>query len=90
MPSWSFRRKPTSRRRAAQSAPFRPQVEKLESRRLLATLPYGALPEETAEFMLGRAAVTVVFLESNGAVDTNHEDNERFRLFRYLERHGDR
>ncbi|MFO0065666.1 MAG: protein containing Planctomycete extracellular domain protein, partial [Pirellulaceae bacterium] len=42
------------------------KLEALEERRLMAVLPYGATPRDTAEFMLGRVAVTPVFLESMG------------------------
>ena len=49
-------------------------VENLESRNLFASLPFGAQPADTAEFMLGRIAVTPVLLESNGTVDTSTEN----------------
>ncbi len=49
-------------------------VESLESRRVMASLPYGAEPEDTAEYMLGRVAVIPVLLESNGAIDPNTEN----------------
>ncbi len=49
-------------------------VESLESRRVMATLPYGAEFDDTGEFLLGRVAVTPVFLESNGAIDANTEN----------------
>jgi hypothetical protein len=37
----------------------------------MTSLPFGAMPDDTAEFMLGRVAVTPVLLESNGAIDAN-------------------
>jgi hypothetical protein len=49
-------------------------LESLEVRRVFAVLPYGAFPEDTAEFMLGTVAVTPVFLESNGQIDANTEN----------------
>ena len=49
-------------------------VEQLEVRSLFAGLPFGASPDDTAEFMLGRVAVTPVFLESNGQIDANTEN----------------
>ena len=49
-------------------------LESLESRALFAGLPFGASPDDTAEFMLGRVAVTPVFLESNGQIDANTEN----------------
>ena len=49
-------------------------LESLESRRVMATLPFGAEPDDTAEFLLGRVAVTPVFLESDGTIDANTEN----------------
>jgi hypothetical protein len=40
-------------------------VEPLEGRSLLASLPYGAMADDTGEFMLGDVLVTVVLMESN-------------------------
>lgn len=48
--------------------------ETCEPRRVFASLPFGAMPQDTAEFMLGRVAVTPVFLESNGQQDANTEN----------------
>ncbi len=36
--------------------------------------PFGADPQDTGEFFLGRVVVTPVFLESNGAVDVSTEN----------------
>lgn len=52
----------------------KPTVEKLEERALMAGLPFGAAPEDTGEFMLGRIAVTPVFIESNGQIDPSTEN----------------
>lgn len=52
----------------------KPTVEKLEERALMAGLPFGAAPEDTGEFMLGRIAVTPVFMESNGQIDPSTEN----------------
>lgn len=64
--------------RKPQKTNRRPQrrmlLESLESRNLFASLPFGALPEDTAEFFLGRVAVTPVFLESNGQIDPSTEN----------------
>lgn len=49
-------------------------VETLENRRVMASLPFGAIASDTAEFMLGKVAVTPVFLESDGQIDTSTED----------------
>ncbi len=49
-------------------------MESLESRRVMATLPYGAEADDTGEFMLGRVAVTPVFLESDGSIDASTEN----------------
>lgn len=51
-----------------------PQLEALESRQLFASLPFGAQPGDTGEYMLGRVAVTPVFLESDGTRDLNQYD----------------
>ncbi len=48
--------------------------ENLETRRLMATLPYGAQSDDLAEFMIGRIAVTPVFLESDGSIDPSTQD----------------
>ena len=49
-------------------------IESLESRRVMATLPYGAETDDTGEFLLGRVAVTPVFLESDGTIDASTEN----------------
>ncbi|MGN6545585.1 MAG: dockerin type I domain-containing protein, partial [Aureliella sp.] len=49
-------------------------LETLETRRVMTTPPFGAMPQDTGEFMLGRVAVTPVFLESNGKLDPRTED----------------
>ncbi|XZE55421.1 dockerin type I domain-containing protein [Planctomycetaceae bacterium SH139] len=50
------------------------RMEMLEGRQLLSAIPLGAMPMDTAEFMLGTVAVTPVLLESNGLVDSNTEN----------------
>ncbi len=60
--------------RRKNSALRRLKIESLEQRRLLAGLPYGAIPQDTGEYMLGRVAVTPVFLESNGQFDVSTEN----------------
>jgi Dockerin type I domain len=62
---------PARKSRIKQRRQFR--IELLESRRVMATLPYGALPEDTAEFMLGSVVVTPVFFESDGSLDDDSE-----------------
>lgn len=54
---------------ARQRRPRRLQVEPLEGRNLLAALPFGAMPDDTGEYMLGDVHVTVVLMESNNAID---------------------
>ncbi len=49
-------------------------MESLESRRVMASLPFGAEADDTGEFMLGRIAVTPVFLESDGSIDPSTEN----------------
>ncbi len=48
--------------------------ESLEERAMLAGLPYGAMPDDTMEFMLGNVVVTPVFFESDGSVDPSTEN----------------
>jgi len=82
----AFRRKSASpiaaRRRSNRNAAWktvRRSFETLESR-LPLTVPLGAQPLDTGEFMLGDIAVTVVFFESDGSIDQNQEDwNEAHR-----------
>lgn len=50
------------------------RLQALESRALLAGVPYGALAEDTAEYLIGDVHVNVVFMESTGAVDPSTED----------------
>ncbi len=69
------RRNPSCHNRRRRSAGTRTLfVEKLETRRLLTAVPYGAAPSDTGEFLLGSVLVTPVFLESNGVLDTSTED----------------
>jgi len=61
-----------SRRRAR-----RLNFEALEDRRLLAAAPFGAFPDDTAEYMLGDVLVSVVLMESStklSAVNPNTEN----------------
>jgi len=53
------------------------RIETLEPRLALAAVPFGALPDDTAEFMLGDVYVTVVLMESNDqiSVDNNNSEN---------------
>ena len=55
-------------------------IEQCESRTLFASLPFGALPHDTAEFLLGRIAVTPVLLESNGQADQNVENWDQAQI----------
>ncbi len=48
--------------------------ESLEPRCVLSGVPYGAMPNDTAEFMLGDVLVNVVLFESDGSIDLNLED----------------
>ncbi len=53
--------------------PIRLGAERLESRDLLSSVPFGAAEGDTAEFMLGDVLVTVVLMESDGSIDPNTE-----------------
>ena len=60
--------RPRNLRHRAQPARARrrvPGLEQLENRSLLAVLPYGAMPDDTGEYMLGDVLVSVVFMESD-------------------------
>lgn len=50
------------------------RLEFLEERRVLTAMPFGAVPDDLSEFMLGTVAVTPVFIESNGAIDASTEN----------------
>ena len=51
-------------------------VEVLEPRLQLTATPFGALPADTAEFLLGDVYVTVVFIESSERIDSNNDNSE--------------
>lgn len=58
-------------RRALQSRLVRRlQLESLEQRTVMTALPFGAMPDDTGEYMLGDVHVTVVLLESNNQIDS--------------------
>lgn len=76
---WISYRKPASRQRPASRSRFRcAQVERLEDRSLLASLPYGAAENDTAEFMLGKVHVSVVLMESTPTMSPG--DNGTVRI----------
>ncbi len=50
------------------------RCEALESRNLLTATPFGATPNDTAEYLLGDVLVNVVFMESDGTIDPNARD----------------
>lgn len=50
------------------------EFERLEDRRVLAAVPFGASPDDTAEVMLGDVLVSLVLIESDGSRDANSED----------------
>ncbi|MBP85811.1 MAG: hypothetical protein CMJ64_03700 [Planctomycetaceae bacterium] len=55
----------TCRKRRGSHARCRPFVEPLEPRLPMTATPFGALPQDTAEFLLGDVQVTVVLMESS-------------------------
>lgn len=78
----SFRRRKTSgitasrKRQRPRRARSLAGVERLEDRLAFSGLPYGAMPDDTAEFMLGDVYVTVVLMESStqtGPLNNNSE-----------------
>lgn len=58
--------------------PRRLGFESLEDRRLLAAAPFGAFPDDTAEFMLGDVLVTVVLMESNDNLSSVNRNSENW------------
>ncbi|MEM7475219.1 MAG: dockerin type I domain-containing protein [Planctomycetota bacterium] len=56
------------------------QLEKLECRRVLTAMPYGAMETDTGEFLLGDVAVTPVFFESNGQLDPSTENWNELKI----------
>ncbi|GAB5403866.1 MAG: dockerin type I domain-containing protein [Aureliella sp.] len=50
------------------------RLESLEERRVMTAMPFGATDQDLGEFMLGTVAVTPVFLESDGSLDTSTEN----------------
>ncbi|MEM9826900.1 MAG: protein containing Planctomycete extracellular domain protein [Planctomycetota bacterium] len=70
-------RKPANFRHAAQPRSLRRRLlsERLDARRLMAgDLPLGTTFRDTGEFLLGRVAVTPVFFDSDGSIDTETQD----------------
>jgi hypothetical protein len=67
-----FREKPypagSDRRRTGVIQRRRMWLERLEDRCLLASLPFGAMPDDTGEYMLGDVLVSVVLMESNSSL----------------------
>ena len=56
------------------------RVEQLEERTMLTSTPWGAQPDDTAEYALGDVHVNVVGFESNGTRDANTENwNDAYR-----------
>lgn len=50
------------------------KIEKLDQRAMFAANPLGATPYDTGEFLLGSVAVTPVFFESTGEIDTQTQN----------------
>lgn len=69
-----FSRRARDQRQKSKRASYRPQVERLENRRLLTATPYGATLPDSSEVMLGSVLITPVFFESDGSQDANLED----------------
>ena len=78
-----FGRKKSLRSRRDAQTPYprnrarRSFLERLEDRNLLTGMPYGALPDDTAEYMLGDVYVNVVLMESDSGLapfDTSTEN----------------
>src|SRR5690606_20058219 len=67
-------RSPSKRRQTRSANRRHVRMEMLEKRNLLAAAPLGATEMDTAEFMLGRVAVTPVFFESDGSLDAESQN----------------
>jgi hypothetical protein len=68
------RRRSAARSRGRTANRRSAKIETLETRNLLAGLPFGADPDDTSEYMLGNVLVTLVLMESDGSVDESTED----------------
>jgi len=55
-----------------------PRFERLEQRRLLSASPYGVMPDDTGEFMLGDVTVSVVLMESNDNIGHQNDNSENW------------
>lgn len=62
--------------RRGRSSLRRLSYESLEDRRLLSAAPFGAYPDDTAEYMLGDVLVTVVLMESNTQISPVNKNTE--------------
>ena len=74
-----FRRKPSrnadfTRGDSARQDRRRLLFEPLENRHLLTALPFGAMPDDTGEYLLGDVRVSVVLMESDGTRDVSSQD----------------
>lgn len=58
----------------------KPTMEQLEARQLLSSVPFGASPDDTAEYMIGDVLVSVVLLESDGSIDPSSENWTRAQI----------
>lgn len=79
---------PAPNRKARKSHGVGSRFERLESRLALSAVPFGAGPLDTGEFMLGDVAVSVVFFESDGSIDTATEtwtETERQKVKQNIE-----
>lgn len=78
--SLSVGRGKRARRRGCSShgVPRRLRFECLEDRRLLAAAPFGAFPDDTAEYMLGDVLVSVVLMESSSKISSVNQNTENW------------
>src|SRR5262245_50238001 len=53
-------------------------LEALEDRALLTSMPYGAMPDDTGEFMLGSVLVNVVLMESDSSLSPFDQSTENW------------
>lgn len=78
-PHWPVLRPEPRRLRSRSNVALRRRlsVQPLEQRQMMAAdtgLPTGAVTQDTGEFLLGRVAVTPIFLESDGSIDPESQN----------------
>ena len=58
-------------------------LESLDPRLVLSASPYGAMVQDTGEYLLGSSVVTVAFMESTGRTESNTVNKQLFQHIRH-------